>query len=68
LIDKLDREHCEQLIADGTICGSMVPKVLQGFAALEKGVAEVHICHSDKLASNGLVSEGTELSLAAIDD
>ena len=39
----LTTEHAQALIADGTICGGMIPKVNACIDAIDKGVRRVHI-------------------------
>lgn len=43
LISSLTKEKSEQLIADGTISGGMIPKVEACLEALEHGVSKVHV-------------------------
>ncbi len=43
LIFEMDRDTADQLIADGTIAGGMIPKVQGCIEAIETGVSRVHI-------------------------
>ncbi len=43
LIPSLDESKVESLIADGTICGGMIPKVRESVGALKRGLGEIHI-------------------------
>ncbi len=42
-ISELNAEHARAAIKDGTISGGMIPKVEESLAALEAGLAEVHV-------------------------
>ncbi|MFW5751585.1 MAG: acetylglutamate kinase [Planctomycetota bacterium] len=45
-IPTLRREEVRSLVDDGTISGGMIPKVESCLAALEAGVAKIHIVHA----------------------
>jgi acetylglutamate kinase len=42
-IPRLARAEAERAIADGRIKGGMIPKVEEAFAAIDRGVPEIHI-------------------------
>ena len=43
VISNLSEEKVEELIADGTISGGMIPKVKESFRAIQRGLGEIHI-------------------------
>ncbi len=47
-ISRIQLEHIEDMIGDGTIAGGMIPKVLSAAGAVEKGVDKVHIIDGSK--------------------
>jgi acetylglutamate kinase len=47
-ISRIQLEHIEDMIGDGTIAGGMIPKVLSAACAVEKGVDKVHIIDGSK--------------------
>jgi acetylglutamate kinase len=53
VLKKLDTPTYERLKADGTISAGMIPKLDNGFGALEKGVKEVVICGPDSFVEQG---------------
>lgn len=57
IIEGLDKTTYESLKADGTISAGMIPKLDNGFGALEKGVKRVIICGPTSFLSN----KGTKL-------
>lgn len=67
LIPKLDESAVESLIADGTICGGMIPKVRESVSALKRGLGEIHILgwkDADSFVKqiNGEINYGTILA------
>ena len=53
VIPTIDKATYAALKAEGVVADGMVPKLDQAFDALEKGAAEVRICHSSALLGNG---------------
>lgn len=47
-ISRIQLENIENMIADGTIAGGMIPKVRSAAGAVEKGVEKVHIIDGSK--------------------
>ncbi|MBW6516940.1 MAG: acetylglutamate kinase [ANME-2 cluster archaeon] len=47
-ISRIQLENIEDMIADGTIAGGMIPKVRSAASAVEKGVEKVHIIDGSK--------------------
>ncbi len=47
-ISRIQLEHIEDMIGNGTIAGGMIPKVLSAAGAVEKGVDKVHIIDGSK--------------------
>ncbi len=67
LIPSLDESAVESLIADGTICGGMIPKVRESVGALKRGLGEIHILgwkNADSFVKqiNGEINYGTILA------
>ena len=53
VIPFIDKDTYASLKADGIVADGMIPKLDQAFDALEKGAAEVRICHSAALLTDG---------------
>ena len=53
VIPFIDKDSYTSLKADGIVADGMIPKLDQAFDALEKGAAEVRICHSSALLTDG---------------
>ena len=53
VIPFIDKAAYAALKAEGIVADGMIPKLDQAFDALEKGAAEVRICHSSDLLGNG---------------
>jgi acetylglutamate kinase len=53
VIPLIDKDTYASLKADGIVADGMIPKLDQAFDALEKGAAEVRICHSSALLTDG---------------
>ena len=53
VIPFIDKDTYASLKADGIVADGMIPKLDQAFDALEKGAAEVRICHSSALLTDG---------------
>ena len=53
VIPFIDKDTYAFLKADGIVDDGMIPKLDQAFDALEKGAAEVRICHSAALLTDG---------------
>ena len=53
VIPFIDKDSYASLKADGIVADGMIPKLDQAFDALEKGAAEVRICHSSALLTDG---------------
>lgn len=53
IVPRLTREEAEQLIADRTIFGGMIPKVRAALDAVEQGVREAVICDLKGLQDSG---------------
>ena len=53
VIPSIDRASYAALKAEGVVSDGMIPKLDQAFDALDKGAAEVRICHSSALLGEG---------------
>jgi acetylglutamate kinase len=50
VVQKLDETQCKNMIQSGDISGGMLPKLHNGFYALEKGIQSVNICSYQNLS------------------
>ena len=53
VIPSIDKAAYAALKAEGVVADGMIPKLDQAFDALDRGAAEVRICHSSALLGNG---------------
>ncbi len=53
MIPFIDKDAYASLKARGIVADGMIPKLDQAFDALDKGAAEVRICHSSALLGDG---------------
>ena len=53
VIHLIDKDLYASLKAEGIVADGMIPKLDQAFDALDKGAAEVRICHSSALLGDG---------------
>jgi len=53
VIPLIDKDLYASLKAEGIVADGMIPKLDQAFDALDKGAAEVRICHSSALLGDG---------------
>ena len=61
VIDRIDRQHFEELKAEGRVADGMIPKLANSFKAIDNGVARVVIKHARNLLNDKgtiLMSEG----------
>jgi acetylglutamate kinase len=63
VVPVLDRRRCEELTEVGVVSRGMLPKLQNGFSALNAGVHRVHLLHANALAAvlSGREYVGTEL-------
>jgi acetylglutamate kinase len=61
VVREIRSSEFEELKADGTVAGGMIPKLQNAFEAINKGVAEVYIGMGDELPALGKGEFGTKM-------
>jgi len=60
VLSKLDPGHYQQLAAEGTIDGGMIPKLDNAFAGLKLGIKQIYLCDWQDITG----SSGTKITLS----
>ena len=61
VVREIRTDQFEELKADGTVAGGMIPKLHNAFEAINKGVAAVYIGQADELPALGKGEFGTKM-------
>ena len=59
VIDKIQPDTYEKLVAEGTIAGGMIPKLDNAFSGLRLGIKEIYLCDWKDITGNS----GTKITL-----